>query len=457
MPGTCYRHVRHWAGFVGADLPVQISHAGKSTAMVSRRLRVAMITFGPQGDVQPMIALGAGLVRAGHQAVLLGDSGFAALSAEAGVEHVSLAGGGVRDLIDEAGYRALMERGLEARVLMRTVFGHVATHTEAWGRQFLMAAESADIILAAGPAFYVGLSVAEALRLPVVGVAFQPVTPTHAFPPTLMMSRWLPRASYRALHWLLLEVAWLLTARPTQRLRRSIGLPPWPPHGPALRLWHKRLPMMTAVSPILVPRPDDWPDFAHMTGAWFLDNASSYKPPTELAQFLQVGPPPVYIGFGSMSGFDGEATMGLLLGALGGRRAVVAAGWGGLTSAARPKELCLIDGAPHDWLLPQMVLAVHHGGAGTTHAVARAGIPQVIIPHLGDQPFWAARVHGLGAAPPAIERRTLSAGNLAAAIEIAESVPMQDAAARIAHRLREEDGVREAIRIIESVATCPAA
>ena len=189
-----------------------------------------------------------------------------------------------------------------------------------------------------------------------------------------------------------------------------------------------------------------------MTGFWYLDMADAYEPPAQWRRFLEVGLPTVYVGFGSMAGFDPLATVELVVEALGGRQAILAAGWGGLASAVLPDSVCCIEAAPHDWLLPRMSLAIHHGGAGTTAAVARAGIPQVVIPHMTDQPFWAARVLALGAGPPPIERRTLTAGNLAVAIHAAESPAMRRAAAALGTRIRAEDGVGEAIRIIEQVA-----
>ena len=133
----------------------------------------------------------------------------------------------------------------------------------------------------------------------------------------------------------------------------------------------------------------------------------------------------------------------LLVEALGGRRAIIAAGWGGLTSRALPDNVLCIEAAPHDWLLPRMSLAIHHGGAGTTAAVARAGIP-VVIPHITDQHFWAACVQSLGVGPAPIERRALTAGNLAMAIRAAESSAIRQAAAALGTRVRAEDGVGEA-------------
>jgi sterol 3beta-glucosyltransferase len=415
-------------------------------------MRVAIISFGSQGDARPLIALGQSLARAGHQAVLLADAEFAALATEVGMEFLPLAGGSVRELITHPEFAKLFQRGLNVRVVMQVLLNYVSRYTEAWGRQFREVASDADLVVAAGLTFYIGLTVAEALGLPTVAVTLQPVTPTRDFAPTIVRAARLPRIVYPTLHRVVSAAVWFLTARPVQRLRHSLGLPTWPWYGPGRQLLRQRMPLLTAVSPTLVPRPRDWPDFVHMTGFWYLDTADTYEPPAHLVHFLEADLPTVYAGFGSMAGFDPLATVELVLEALGRRRAIIAAGWGGLASTVLPDSVCCIEAAPHDWLLPRMSLAIHHGGAGTTAAVARAGIPQVIIPHMADQPFWAARVLALGAGPAPVERRTLTAGNLAVAIHAAESPAMRQAAAALGTRLRAEDGVGEALRIIEQVA-----
>ncbi len=252
----------------------------------------------PAGRPRPEAGAGRSPIGAARE-----DSEFAALSAEAGVAFAPLAGGSLRDPAMRSTWDALFERGLNPKVLMQAVFEHVGRNTETWGRQFHDIASSADLVVAAGAAFYIGLAVAEALGLPIVGVALQPMTPTREFSPTIIPSARLPRASYRALHWLLMEAAWLLTARPVQRLRRSVlGLPAWPWYGPMRQLLRQRMPALTAVSPTLVPRPRDWPDFVHMTGFWYLEAADGYRPAAALAKFLEAGPPAVYVGFGEHGG-----------------------------------------------------------------------------------------------------------------------------------------------------------
>jgi sterol 3beta-glucosyltransferase len=416
-------------------------------------MRVAIIAFGSQGDTRPLIALGQSLVRAGHQVILLADPEFAGLAVEAGVDFLPLAGGSVRDLFINRTIAKPNQRSFNVWGVMRVLAEHMGRYTDSWGRQLRKAASDADVVVASGLTFFIGLAVAEALGIPAVAASLQPVVPTREFPPAIIRAAGMPRMVYPALHRVVSAAVWFLTARSVQRLRRSaLGLPKWPWYGPARQLLRQRMPLLIAVSPTLVPRPRDWPDFVHLTGFWYLDTADAYEPPAQLLRFLEADRPAVYVGFGSMAGFDPLATVELLLEALGGRRAIIAGGWGGLASAAFPDSVLCIEAVPHDWLLPRMSLAIHHGGAGTTAAAARAGIPQVVIPHITDQPFWAACVQSLGVGPAPIERRTLTAGNLAMAIQAAERPAMRQAAAALGTRIRAEDGVGEAVRFLEQVA-----
>ena len=135
---------------------------------------------------------------------------------------------------------------------------------------------------------------------------------------------------------------------------------------------------------------------------------------------------------------------------LSGQRGILAAGWGGLGNANLPDEIFALDSVPHAWLFPRMAAVVHHGGAGTTGAGFRAGVPSVLVPHMGDQPFWAKRVTELGVGPQPMPRRKLTSERLAAAITTATTDQnMQARAAALGERIRAEDGVARTIEIIE--------
>ena len=206
----------------------------------------------------------------------------------------------------------------------------------------------------------------------------------------------------------------------------------------------------------IVPRPVEWHSGIEVTGYWFLDRPSAWLPPADLVRFLDAGPPPVYIGFGSMILADPEATVALVLAAVAqaGCRAVIAAGWGGLTpKALSPNVFALVE-APHDWLFPRMAAVVHHGGAGTTAAALRAGVPSIIIPFLGEQSFWAHTLVQRGVAHEALPQNRLAPSTLSRAITLAlNDFSMRQRAVTLGALIREEDGVARAADWIETMGT----
>jgi UDP:flavonoid glycosyltransferase YjiC (YdhE family) len=211
----------------------------------------------------------------------------------------------------------------------------------------------------------------------------------------------------------------------------------------------RRVPVVFGFSEHVVPRPRDWDDRLQVSGYWFVDE-DDWTPPSGLQAFIEDGPPPVYIGFGSMSSSDPQQVFELIRTALhiSGQRAVLAGGWGGVVGVS--DRIYALDSAPHDWLFPRMAGVVHHGGAGTTAAGLRAGVPSLLIPHLGDQPYWARRLHELGVSPPPIKRRLLTPERLAGGLtRLVADRRLRDNAARLGDLIRAEDGVRVAVEYID--------
>jgi sterol 3beta-glucosyltransferase len=212
------------------------------------------------------------------------------------------------------------------------------------------------------------------------------------------------------------------------------------------------LPLLYCYSPSIVPAASDWNNCNHVTGCWFLDREAEWQPPCELVDFLQAGPAPVYVGFGSMYSANPEVVTGMVLQALARakQRGILQTSWGGLSNADLPDDVFAVDSIPHDWLFPQMAAVVHHGGSGTTAAGLRAGMPTVIIPFFADQPFWGARVFELGAGPAPIPKKRLTLERLADAIRAATCDEVIRArASALGERIRVEDGVTEAVEVLQ--------
>jgi sterol 3beta-glucosyltransferase len=289
--------------------------------------------------------------------------------------------------------------------------------------------------------------------IPVAFAQLQPLTASRVLPPMTLVGRKLPGPLNLAAYHLLRLAVWHVMAPAINRyVRPQLGLPRYPWYGPYFSS-PENTRALYGFSQQVLARPADWPETVQICGYWQLRN-TPWTPPPQLQAFLQAGPPPVYIGFGSMPSEDARAFTAVVTEAvrLSGVRAVLASGWGGMqfddasTAAGR---ILHIDQAPHDWLFPRMAAAVHHGGAGTTGAAATAGIPSVVIPFYGDQPFWAHCLWQQGVAPPALTRRGLDAETLATALVQVTQPVMRETARALGERIRREDGVATAVQHLQ--------
>ena len=393
-------------------------------------MRLLIITYGTEGDARPLAALGCALMRAGHTMHLLGDADTLDSARDLGVPATALAGD-IRGTL--AGMQAM-------RQIERALIRIVEARTPEWMQQAMALGAGCDAVIVSGLTAFVGLSVAEALEVPAIGAMMIPISPTAAFASPLVPLR-LPRVLNRRSHDFVNGMVWRTFRATTNRGRVAIGLPP-------CRTLSMNHPVLYGISPALLPDVGDWPEDAVACGQW-VPPSHDWTPPPALSDFLAAGPPPVYAGFGSMSGFDAPRVRAALIEAVGARRVLFNPGWSGIDTDGLPENIHVIGSVPHDWLLPRCVLAIHHGGSGTTHSACRAGIPSVILPFAGDQPFWAGRLRALGIADRVLSGRRPSAAGLAAAIAFAERVDTRARAATLGAVMQHEDGSAVAVAWIE--------
>jgi sterol 3beta-glucosyltransferase len=425
-------------------------------------LRIVILSTGSQGDVIPYLALAVGLKAAGHKVTLGTHSDFAPIVQARGIDFYAIA--------DDS--RALHEtlEGRKMLVAQGNPFVFMRQYAEMrkpWIRSLvarcLEACRDAERIFVSTTAFLPGHSVCEKLRVPMVPIHFVPNGPTAAIPHCLMPEApsWLPgRGLYNWLSYLLVgEYFWQVVGTWINDARENVlGLPPLPFLGPPLALFAD-LQILYGYSPFVVPRPADLGPHHAVTGFWFLDRPREWRPPAQLVDFLAAGPPPVSIGFGSMQGSCAEQITELVMKALqrSCQRGVLLTGWGGLCPANHSDRVFAIEAVPHDWLFPRMAAVVHHGGAGTTAAGLRAGVPNVVVPFMADQTFWGRRVASLGVGPEPIPHRRLSVERLSRAIRTAVSDPlMRVRAAGLGAKLRVEDGVGNAVEAFHRFLDAPA-
>ncbi|MCX5214376.1 glycosyltransferase [Kitasatospora sp. NBC_00240] len=391
-------------------------------------MRILIITAGSRGDVAPFTGLGRRLLDAGHEVAVAAHPSFATLVAGCGLGHRPMPGD-PQELIRawaRAASRAEV-RALTAAYADGLADG-VATAVAAGTDLVLTAFAPAPLSRAAGDAFGV----------PVIETHLVPAFPTREFPlPGALDAEGLGPAGNLAAGRETVRRRDNLFAGAVARLRARLGLPADAPAEPA----GGGGPVFAGFSPLVVPRPADWPSQVEVTGYWWPPRPDGWQPPAELVDFLQAGPPPVFIGFGSMAPGEGERLSELVAAAVkrAGVRAVVQAGWAELGGGG--DDLLAIGDVPHDWLFPRTAAVVHHAGAGTTGAALRAGVPAVPVPVMADQPFWAARLHRLGVAPRPLPFQDLGAENLAAAITACVSEPThRRRAAELARHIASEDG-----------------
>ena len=411
---------------------------------------IAILAHGSRGDVQPYVALGDGLRKAGYAVRVAAPEQFRSFILEYGLEFAPLAGD-PRLLMTEAVKKA----GSQGNFLRSTQV--ILKYAAPIALQVLRDAESAcqgtDVIVHSLLMTQVGHQIARQAGIPdFSALVFAVFNPTGSFPnPGFPDLRWGPynRLTHHLFTQLFskggrLSYNWLLRLRHTH----LPPLLPWP-FGNSKK---RPTPVLYGFSPHVIPRPVEWTEDVHVTGFWFLPSPALWQPPSALLDFLASGPPPVFIGFGSVISSRALRLTEIVLKALAqtGQRGVLLSGWGGLTRVSLPQDVFMIESAPFDWLFPKMKAAVIHGGIGTTAASLQAGIPTLVVPFTADQFFWGDRVSRLGVGPEPIPHRKLNAENLAGAIrEMLEDEGMRQRASALGECLRSEDGVANAIRIIK--------
>lgn len=412
-----------------------------------RRKKITLLSFGTRGDVQPLIALARELAAAGHEPVLAADARFEAWIRGHGVGFARLRFD-LNQFLNTAEGREAMATEVEPEDAFERFVRPMLD--DCWA-----AAQGADALIY-DTMLIAANHMAEKLGIPALMTSVAPnMSPTRAFPPLgtpkLGWGGWGNKLSYQ-----IYRLAWRSAAKDIGRwCETTLGFRPSPWHN-YWQLRGRRVPIAYNYSPRVVPRPADWPEDYWAGGYWWLDEPGE-TPAAELQAFVAAGPPPVYIGFGSMVNTAPEKFTALVLAAVreSGQRAILAGGWGGLVPADLPSTVLFVETAPHAWLFPRVSAVVCHAGAGTTAAALRHGKPVVPCPLTGDQPFWSDVLgrNGWGTAP--ISQQSLLArertADLAAAMRTAVSdEAMRRRVATLAGELAQERGATAAVEFIRN-------
>ena len=418
-------------------------------------MRITIIAPGSRGDVQPYLALGDGLGKGGHTVRFVTHSNFEGLVSPYTVEFWPTQGD-VQEIASSSEMRARLEKG-NFLSIMRLMAKEAEKGAVEVMKVALEACRGMDMIITGIGGVFIGFAVAEKLSIPLLQAYYIPFTPTRAYPAFLMtgLPQWFGGILNPPSYWIARQVIWQGFRSINSRVRRDIlDTPDSPFFGPFNSKCVQGMPILYAYSPDVIPPPPDWDADKIVTGYWFLNADDGWTPPLDLVDFIESGLPPVFIGFGSMSSSKPEETMELIKMALveSGQRGVVLSGWEGFQMSVIPDSIYMLESASFEWLFPKMAAVVHHGGAGTTSAGLKAGIPSIVTPFMGDQPYWGRVVSQLGVGPAPISKKKLTAETLAKAIQCALSDQvMNQKAAELGNKIQVEDGVSRAIEVIEGL------
>ncbi|KAM7205099.1 sterol 3-beta-glucosyltransferase [Rhypophila sp. PSN 637] len=452
-----------------------LSKAPVPDALPCPKLNIVIMVIGSRGDAQPFLKIGKVLKETyGHRVRIATHPAFRDfVENDSGLEFFSV-GGDPSELMAFMVKNPGMIPSLETvkagdigrrRAAMAEMFGGFwracinATDDEKDVRNVKMMGRQdpfvADAIIANPPSF-AHIHCAEALGIPLHLMFTFPYTPTQSFPhplASIKKSNVDPGYTNFISYPLVEMMVWQGLGDLVNDFRvKTLGLDPvstlWAP-GATYRL---KVPFTYLWSPGLVPKPEDWGSEVDIAGFTFLDLASTFKPPDDLARFMEDSDdPPVYIGFGSIVVDDPNKFTKMIFEAVkkAGVRALVSKGWGGLggDSMDVPDGVFMLDNTPHDWLFPKVRACVIHGGAGTTAIALKCGKPTMIVPFFGDQHFWGSMVANVNAGPEPIPYKELTADKLAEGIKYCLGEEANKGAQKIARDIEAEgDGAENACR-----------
>lgn len=416
-------------------------------------LRITCLTIGSRGDVQPYVALCQGLKAEGHMPVIATHAEFKGFVEENGIEFAEIAG-------DPA---VLMKLCVDNGMFSPKFFVEVNRNFRGWLQELLdtawHACQGSDVLIES-PSAMCGLHIAEALEIPYFRAFTMPWTRTRAYPHAFSVPSDNQKrgGSYNYMTYTFFDsIFWGMTSGQINRWRtQTLGIGPTSMD----KMDQHKVPFLYNFSPNVVVPPLDFSSWVHVTGYWFLDTMTNFKPPDDLAAFIKDAKDKkrkiVYIGFGSVTVQDSKLLMQQVVNAVkdAGVYCVLAKGWSDRMDKDKdrteevelPSSILQIKACPHDWLFAQMDAVVHHGGAGTTGASLRAGVPTLIRPFFGDQFFFASRVEDLGVG---MWLQKLTAKALSKALFIAtHDERMRKKAAALGEAIRSEDGVQTAIKAL---------
>jgi UDP:flavonoid glycosyltransferase YjiC (YdhE family) len=391
-------------------------------------MRVTILAFGTRGDVQTMTAFGLGLQSAGHKVRLATQANFENFVTSSGLKCAPIS----FNLRLPNKEKSKVKTGRLSPFRLYRLARHYAHKAldEIWE-----ASKDAQALAFSDWGRVPGIHIVEKLDTPAVMGLGHPMQMRFLYPETHVFGKawgWRISRLRKQLLWHLGMKSLINNWR-----QKTLGLPRTTFWKSENEIKRRKIPLYYAHSPSVFPKPADWPPELHVTGYWFLNRTTDWQPPKDLVQFLGEGPPPICVGFSSMSNREIEELTTIVLQAIEvtGQRSILLSGWSDFGKSAKMnQDIHTLEAAPHDWLFPRC-------------AAIRAGIPSVVIPFALDQPFWGWRVRELSIGET-IPPKHLTTEKLATAInKVIHNKAVRHRAAALGTKIRAEDGVGKAVAL----------
>ncbi|MDO9084726.1 MAG: glycosyltransferase [Anaerolineaceae bacterium] len=420
----------------------------ESPRLQNKKKRIVILTYGSRGDVEPFVALGHRLILEGYSVCLVAPKPFSDFIQAYGLEFYA-----IESDPDELGQMFANQAGTNWFKMISSMAQHVMPIARNAFQTIKIASQDADMIIHSFLLTDAGHTLALQQSIPEISAQFFPVfLPTGAFPAVALPDLPLEKMFRRGMHTFNTGMFKNGARFTYKKLRKTAPelpeLASWPFSGPI----ENQPPILFAYSQYVLPHPDDWPANAHVTGYWQLPIPADWSPPQNLTNFIREGSAPIYFGPGSMRSEKLHILLEMVITAARklSRRVVLGVASDDIPASSKGKDIISAKGVPHCWLFPQMSYIMHHGGAGTTGSAVASGVPNSAIPFSVDQSFWAKRLYQLGVGPTAPSAKRITQRDFERIIRDGlENPDYRHQAGNISEKMKKEDGIGEAIRIIK--------
>jgi sterol 3beta-glucosyltransferase len=408
---------------------------------------ITILCAGSRGDIQPYLALAVEINKLGKDVRVAAPQQFEGMVKSYGIEFHPVGGDYESLNIDPEMIRQAQKA--DNPVKMFFSFQKMKKYGIHMVDDYYAACKGSDVIVY-HPGVTTGYFMAEKFGIPSVMASYFPINRTKERPSVILYGKVKPSPLINTISYSLLQKMLWMTSESSLKpfWKEKFGRLPENFGSPFERHADPRHPAIVSCSNSVFPRPQDWNEHIHQYGYWFLEEREEYAPSAELVEFLERGEKPVYVGFGSMfDPADTEKVMKILLEGISrtGKRAIIN-GFGDLANL--PDNIYSIDGIPHSWLFERVSAVCHHGGAGTTAAGFKAGVPSIITPFALDQYAWANRAYELGVGPKPVPIKQLTADRYADALQFAFQDQVVGNAMKLARSISEENGARDSAQVI---------